>query len=789
MKVSSQWLIDLIDAKITTDELVVALEKGGVEVDEVIPAHQLDAAIIVGEVVSLAPHPDADKLKVCSVSVGDAQYQIVCGAPNVAEGMRVAVATVGSVLPDGTKITATKLRGIESNGMLCSARELGLGDDHAGLIDLGAEVTIGKPVRDFLGHDDVLDIASPAANRWDLLSMVGLAREAASQLGVSVVEQQAAVLPDGDGQAAAHLGEIDGDLVSRFSLTRLVVDRSRRSPQWLQRRLLAAGVRPVDIVVDITNYVLLETGQPLHAYDAATINGSVGVRLAHSGETVVTLDGVTRELDPQDLIIVDDSGAIALAGVMGGQSTEVTEATAEILLEAATFSAVHIRKTAQRHTLRSDASARFERTVPLKSIDEGRSRAVQLLIEHADAKLIGVPVDSSKADVENTTVTTIEVTAEWLSARIGIEVSTEHIIDTLSRLTFTATTAGEVITVTAPWWRTDVTIPEDIAEELVKLIGYDAIPATLPAYRSDSATVDHTQAVLWRAKDALRAFGLFEVVTYSFIGHDAAAAAKVSTDALLKLKNPLSTEQAYLRDNLLVSLAATAGRNRMYSDCFGMFELSRVYIAQKAGELPQEPTCLGAIIVDGATEQGYAPIKAAADRLMSALGVTARYIPGPQGADSKGLWYPLRWAEVQVDGITVGKIGQLHPDITGAHKLPEATGYIELNWDALRGQAQPVIARMRSRYPQVRRDLSVVVARDVHWAAIGEAVRDAAIEHVQAVRFASDYYDVALGEGHKSITIQIEIGANDRTLTSKQADMAQAAVAELLRTTFDAQNR
>lgn len=788
MKLSVQWVASLIDAKVTTAELVEALERAGLEVDGVEPAHRLDENIVVGEILETAQHPNADKLKVCQVLAGEVRYEIVCGAPNVAPGMRVAVAQEGSVLPDGTKITRSELRGVVSQGMLCSSKELGIGDDHSGILDLGAEARIGEPVSSVIGHDDILDIASPAANRWDLLSVLGVAREAAAQLGHPLKRLDHGELHSADNVQREVVIE-SSEIAPRYTLARFSVAAGRRSPVWMQRRLLAAGMRPVSAVVDITNYVLLETGQPLHAFDAAKVHGRIEVRLAHEGEHIVTLDGVNRQLSTEDVVICDERGPIALGGVMGGLDSEMSDETTEVLFECAVFSAAKSRKTAQRHGLRSEASARYERGVPSQAIDLGVERAIELLKEvaHVDtvSKLADTQ-DSSNSVVESATLTTVSVDLDWISGRIGLPVRREHLFNALQPLGFVVGGSEGSYSVQVPWWRQDAQLAEDIAEEIVKHLGYDAIPTTLPAYRPDTQHVDRHSSTQWRAKEALRASGLFEVVTYSFIGGEMAAVGGHATDNLLALRNPMHSEQSHLRDRLLPSLLNAASNNRGYADSFGIFEFGRVYLRQGEGELPQEPLRVGAIAVEQGGTDGYAAIKAIWDRLAQSLHVPARF--EPLTAEECGTtWYPLRAARVMVADASIGVIGQLHPNITEPLKLSVATGYMELDWQALADGAQIARAVERPKYPRIHRDVSVTLPRSISWQVMRDAITEASIENLAGIDFKTDYYGEHVETGHKVVTLKLAIGSQAGTLTGSDADRVEEHVRRTLAERFDAQ--
>jgi phenylalanyl-tRNA synthetase beta chain len=625
--------------------------------------------------------------------------------------------------------------------------------------------------------DDVID-ATTAANRWDLNGMVWLAREVAAHTGYDLGSS----LPEHkSGSGAAKGGTVlvvdigNPKLVDRYMLAHLQIDNRKSTPPWMEHRLEAAGLRSISLAVDITNYLMLELGQPLHAFDAANVSLPMGVRLAGAGETLTTLDGVERSLDPADLLITDAKGPIGLAGVMGGSNSEVSPSTTEIYLESASFNGPTLRQTAVRHGLRTDASARFERQIPVQAAPLALARAIDLLEELADAKLLAGPVDRLRFTPKPVK---LAVRADRVGALLGMKLTSQSIKGELAKLGFTTRGAAAMLSVDVPWWRPDVATEEDIAEEVVTLLGYDQLPATLPAWEPRTLRFDTTWEPRWRAKAVLQSLGLFEVVTYSFISEDQIQALGRNPKQALKLKNPLSSEQAYLRTDLLPSLLRTAERNRTYSRSFKLYEFSKVYQPRKATELPHEPLHLG--ILSRTPDNGYRSVKAALDRLSRSLGVGIAVRPG--GVEA-GIAHPLRSGQLVIGDKVIGWIGQLHPAVVRPTKLGGEVSYLELDWEQFMAAARPRMYEAPSRYPVVSRDLSIIVDRTVTWQQIKAELP------AESARFGGDYYGSDLPASKKAVTLRLQFSAADHTLTDAEISQRLDAAVQLLQRGVGAQVR
>ncbi len=774
MKVSVEWVNGLLDKPLSPRAMADALELAGIEVEELAEGSPLDEKIVVGKVLHAQHHPNADKLKLTSVDTGSGEAQIVCGAPNVGAGQTVAVALPGAVLPGGMQIKSATIRGEESHGMICSEQELGLGQNHEGILVLDTDVRLGTPVRELLTTEDIIDVKT-AANRWDLNGIVGITREVAAQSTRKLQEPEVALA---GGPAAAPNVSVDPATgTHRYLLQELSVDARQPTPGFIVRRLRASGVRPISVVVDITNYVMLLFGQPLHAFDADKVKGRVSVRDATPGETLVTLDGVSRTLAPTDIVIADESGAIGVAGVMGGENTEIDDDTQRIFLESASFNPARLRKTAVRYGLRTDASARFERGLPPQLCPQALAAAAELLASHAGATVAGPAADTQEGPAS---VSRLTIEPARIGALLGMDVTAKDVRSHLATLGFGVgePSATGSLTVDVPWWRPDVTEEADVAEEVMKLIGHAKLPATIPPLRASNIVFDRRWPAIWDAKAALRSLGMFELTTYSFISQKQIEDLGWEASDHLQLKNPLSSEQSHLRSSILPSFLATAQKNRAYGKQFAVFELSKVFVKGKEGELPDEPVHVAMLAVDPAN--GYGLVKAAIDRLSRQFNVPAKVAPG---AFHAVVAHPSRSGEITVHGKKVGVIGQLHPALLRRHKLPEGTAYLEMNWQAFLGQAQPKRYRPLSKYPAIERDVAVVVAREVTWDQMAAAVSG------YQIAFVNDYYGDDLGAGKKSVALRITVQREDGTPTDSDAEAAQQHVVRQLEQHFQARLR
>lgn len=772
MKAPTSWLGDYLSTKVDTKTMAEALEAGGIEVEQVLYAAKLDEQIIAAEIKKIAQHPNADKLNLATIFDGKHEIQVVCGAPNLKTGMKVALAPVGAKLPDGTVMKLATIRGESSPGMLATAQELGLSNDDSGVMPLPDNAKPGTPLRDIFTAEDVIDVTTQA-NRFDLLSLIGLAQEISAQTDTPMKMPPIAE-PTDDGSALDIKIEAK-EAVRRYMLVGIKLDQSHGTAKTAVDRLQAAGLRSINLAVDITNYTMWEMGQPLHAFDAAKVKFPITVRFAKAGETLETLDGIMRKLTPQDLIIVDQEGPIDLAGVMGGKRTEVTAETTEILLESASFDGTTVRKMAQRHGLRSDASARFERNLPVTLTELGLKRAL-----YSYQMAVGAEQSTKLYDelLKPEVITKIVVDPTHISKILSIPVTAADLSKQLPKLGFEVQAQSDSVEVTVPWSRPDVVLAEDLAEEYIRLQGYDNVPSRLPKWQPDAVAADRYWPNLWKAKDALKALGLFEVITYSFVSAEQLQQFGYTLKDHLKLKNPLSSEQAYLRQNLLPSLMTAMVRNQGYRPEFGIYETSQVFIPTEPGMQPLEPKQLGVLIKSQAAYQG---VKAALDRLNATFNADLRL-----DVTKHSEFLPSYSANIMNGKAVIGRIGQLHPKYLAGFKAKAGLGYLELDLEKLFEASKPYRYHPISRFPSLYRDLAVVVDRDKLWQDVEAAITST---ELAGVSFLSDYYDDSLGKNKKSLAMRLEMFSLEGTLTDKEADKRLSKIVVLLEQRFGAKPR
>ncbi len=750
-----------------SDNMIVErLEQAGLEIEQYSVSKTIDKKVVVALVKNVVQHPNADKLHLVDVDMGGREVRVVCGAPNVRPGINVALAQVGATLPGGEVIAAAKLRGETSEGMLCSEAELALGSDHSGIMELSEGVVLGTSLCDIYPADASMEVKTHA-NRFDLLSVTGLAREVAAMSGGAMKDLPDGLASDGKGPELAK-----GAQAARIMVARLDVKPGGPSPAGMVSRLRAAGVRSISPIVDVTNYVNLEMGQPLHAYDAAKVKLPLAVRPARAGEKLTTLDGVERKLTPEDLVVSDANGPVGLAGVMGGAGTEVGPETTEILLEAAVFDGVAVRKMAKRHGLRTEASARFERGLPVELPPVAMARAVALLGEVAGGQLTGVSDQLNRAAERRS----VSVEHEFMQRLLGFEVTAKEAAKALGQLQMEAEVAdgGQTITVaTLPWWRTDIREGQDLVEEVVRVLGYDRVPSVVPTWQPQVVEFDQKRPRQRWLRQVLYGAGLFEVMTYSFVGDEALEELGLDLKKHLKLQNPMNSEQGYLRSSLLASQLAVLERNRTYAKELAYYELSKVFVARGRGQQPDEPLHLAVTVVR--PDDAYRHVKGVLDAVARELHVNLSVVPEEAEA-----WYMTgRSGTVMLDGKAVGRIGQLDAELLLRRKTSGEAAYLELDADRLLAASKPASYSRVDRFPSAMRDVAVVVSVETPWQAVAEALAD--LPNAQ-VRFVSDYYGAGLADGHKSLALRLSLSHPDRTPTDAEAaDLEQKALAILKR--------
>ena len=774
MRVSLGWLREFVDVDVPLATLKEMLDLSGTKVEKIHnPGEGIDG-VVVAEVQEIDAHPNADNLSMVVVATDDGTQRVVCGAKNFAVGDKVALARVGARLP-GMTITERRIRGETSAGMLCSAAELGVAKDASGLLILPPDAPLGEDVVRTLGLADSVFELEITPNRPDCMSVYGVAREVAALTGNELKP------PRGEGAAGEDLGSpvtvrIEDEAGCPRYLARYLTGVTiGPSPQWMTSRLVAAGVRPVSNVVDVTNYVLMELGHPLHAFDAARVTDeTIVVRRARDGETLRTLDGVDRSLHPDDLLIADPKGALAIAGVMGGEGSEVSETTTDLILESAYFDHASIAYTSRRHGLRTEASARFERGADPNAVPPAAARAAALMADIAGARVSAAVVDQYPAPVERASIV---LRPHKTPKILGVDVSAERQVRHLQSIGIEAVESEGVIQAVVPTWRPDLTREADLVEEVVRLHGIDRVPSTLPPGRAGALT--EAQRFDRRLRRTLAALGLREAWTESFLGpkelEDLGLDADHPARRMVRLMNPMTEDKPALRTTLLPGLLRAASHNVAHrAEGVALFEVARVY-EPSAEDLPVEGTVLGAVLVGlrrPQTWQGSAAawdffaVKGVLEALLRSLG-----LPAPAFAPATGMpFHPTRAATVSLAGTAAGAFGELHPDVCERFGVPEGAVAFELS-------VAPLVAALPGRvkveelprFPALLIDLAVVVDEGVSAETVEEIVRQTGAPDVTSVRLFDLYRGEQVPEGRKSLAFALEIRAADRTLTDEDA--------------------
>ncbi|ANE46171.1 phenylalanyl-tRNA synthase subunit beta [Paenibacillus swuensis] len=812
MKVSYQWLSQYVDvSEFTASELAEKLTRNGIEVDFVEKRNKGVTGVVTGYVKTRDKHPDADKLSVVTVDVGGAEdLQIVCGAKNIDAGQKVPVAVVGAVLPDDFKIKKAKLRGVESQGMICSAKELGLNDKllpkeiQEGILVLPENTPVGEDILKVLGINDEVMELDLTPNRSDALSMIGTAYEIAAIIGreIKLPQEEQGMLHSGVKAEERISVEITATEQCTHYAARLIENiQVGPSPLWMQNRLMAAGVRPINNVVDVTNYVMLEYGQPLHAFDADTLNnGHIDVRLANAGEKLTTLDGTERTLEPHMLLITDGVKPVALAGVMGGLETEVTAGTTRILLESAKFAGNSVRKTSRQLGLRSEASLRFEKEVNPEAVIPALNRAASLLAAHASGVVAEGIVEKKTAESQPVTLT---IGLDRLNAYLGTELSSLEVKAILTRLHFTYEENNHEYTVHVPSRRGDITREVDLIEEFARLHGYTNIPTTLMNGVTTPGSLTHAQKVRRALREGLTGSGLHEVMTYSF-GHPSAGErfpGLYGASRNITLAMPMNEERSTLRTSLMPHLldVATYNRNRKTDDV-AIFEIGNVYVTEeeRLTRHPQEKPML-AMLWTGkrrasqwnskAEAVDFYDLKGVFEKACESLGVEGLTFAAAQPAG----FHPGRTAEIHVEGVNgdtlLGYIGQLHPELQKEQDLAD-TYVLEIGLESLYEASKGKIEyKGLPRYPSMGRDIAVVVNTEVQVGNLLTKVRDTAGELLESVQVFDIFTGERLGEGKKSVALALVYRHAERTLTDDEVSELHAKVVASLEQEFGAELR
>lgn len=791
MRLSFAWLREWVDVPWEARELGSRLTMAGFELEAIEPAAPDFTGVVVAEIVEATRHPQADRLQVCRVSTGQGEsLQIVCGASNARAGLKSALAMVGAELPGGMKIKAAKLRGVESFGMLASAKELGLAETSSGILELPSDAPVGTPLREYLQLDDTVLELSITPNRGDAMSVLGIAREVAALAGRPLTGPRLA--PVAARSDETFPVRLDAPAACPRFAGRVIrgVNNRAVTPVWMRERLRRAGIRSISPVVDVTNYIVLELGQPMHAYDLAKLHEGIHVRMARAGESVALLDGRTVELQDDVLVIADAQGPVGLAGIMGGERTAVSEDTQDVFLEVAWFAPDALAGRARRFGLQTDASQRFERGVDPTQQERAIERATALILEICGGT--PGPVVLTREAAHEPRRSSVPLRRAQLARLLGIGIEDARVESTLTSLGMSVERTGEGWQVTPPAHRFDIGIEADLIEEVARIVGFDAIPevdALVPQRLRDASEGRPAEHIVL---DALAMRGYQEVVTFAFV--DPALQSKLfpQTEAL-PLANPIASDLAVMRVSLWPGLLRAALENqRRQQDRVRLFEHGTRFVTQD-GKLTEVDSLAGVALGPRLPEQwgakresvDFFDVKADVEALAAATGALDSFAWEPA---TLPCLHPGRCARILRNGRPVGWIGELHPAIARELEFTQAPIVFELDFDAALAVQVPSFKAI-SRFPQVRRDLAVVVDESVTLSALRERVTLTASSLLRDLRVFDVYRGPGVETGRKSVALGLIFQDISRTLTDEDADRVVASIVADLRTSLDARLR
>ncbi|MDP2902378.1 MAG: phenylalanine--tRNA ligase subunit beta [Methylovulum sp.] len=781
MQISEAWLREYVNPAISTEELVAQLTMAGLEVDSVTPAAAAFNGVVVGEVLAMEQHPDADRLRVCQVAVGEMEpLQIVCGASNVRVGLKIPAALCGAVLPGGFKIKRSKLRGVESFGMLCSQKELGLAADANGLMELAGDAPVGIDIREYLSLNDSIIEVDLTPNRADCLSIEGIAREVAvlNQMDWSAIQVEPLAIAHHDALQVS----VEETVACPRYLGRLIknVNAKAETPLWMQERLRRSGLRSLGPLVDVTNYVLMELGQPLHAFDADKLHGGITVRRAKADEALALLNGQVIKLDNDALVIADEKQALALAGVMGGSESAVSDETQNIFLECAFFAPQSIAGKARHFGLHTDSSHRFERGVDATLQARALERASQLIVAIAGGSVgptTDITTESSLPQRRD-----VFLRKERLGKILGIAIADEQVVDIFERLGMSVQAQGDGWLVRPPGCRFDIAIEADLIEEIARIYGYNNLPNNKLLMRSELSQATESVLEIDRIADLLVDKGYQEAITYSFVDEDIQKAI-APDDEVIRLKNPISSELSVMRTTLWCGLlkAALHNTNRQQQRV-RLFETGLRFV-KKDGDVRQQKTLAGLILGSAYPEQwgeksrkvDFFDMKADVQSMFALSGCNAEFLVAKHSA-----LHPGQSAEILSSaGEKIGWIGMLHPTLEKQLGFDTQIFLFELDQNLLLNKRIPLF-RPLSKYPSVRRDLALIVREEIAAREVISSIKDCNEPMLQDVVIFDIYHGKGVADGFKSIALSLHLQNDIQTLTDSEIDAILKRVLDTL---------
>lgn len=801
MKVSTKWLNEYVKVD-DLDPLALAekIERTAVEVDDTYKMQDGLKKIVVGHVLETKDHPDSDHLHICQVDVGESEpYQIVCGAPNVAAGQKVIVALPNSRIANNVKIKKSKMRGVVSQGMICALQEIGFNDSIApnkyedGIYILPADAVPGEPVYPYLGMDeDIIDV-DITPNRGDMLSMRGVAHEVAAIYNREVTLKHPEITEDANDSVENYVSvKAPAELVSPYMMRIIKNVEVKASPLWLQKRLWNAGIRPINNVVDATNYILLDYGQPLHAFDYAKLaSKQVVVRLAKEGEKLVTLDGEERTLKADDIVVTNGDVPVALAGTMGGLATEITDKTTTVALESAVFNGHNIRKTSRRENLHSEASMRFERGINQATVQEALDACAELIASLGEGQIVSGVAQANERQITDTKVT---ITLARINKVLGTSLSATDVEAIFKRLGFKISNQADTFEVSVPARRWDIAIEADLIEEVARIYGYDNLPTTLPMGPTTPGHYTYQQKMIREARHLLEAAGLNQAISYGLTTEEKARRFAMEPAEVTSLAFPMTSDRTTARMNLISGLLDDVAYNSAHKvENVALYEQGRVFLRDKDNDRPREVEHLAGAITglfrqstwhDDKLAAGFYLLKGVLDYLFNAMALSGR-IEYKASAQHEAM-HPGRTADIYLDDDFIGYVGEIHPSVVKEYKI-KRTYVFELDLQKLiDAPKKDVIYTPISKYPTVSRDIALVVPNEVTNQQIVDCIRQNGGANLQKVELFDLYQGENIGAGFKSLAYSLTFSNLNQTLTDEDVNRPVDKIVAKLKEEFNA---